>query len=733
MTDIERLLTKRKATRGYLTRYVNSIDTEIKKEPVDFIILQDLCEQFDSKLVTLDAIQEGIETITEDVQLEEIIDEAFLFRCRIRERRLDAAKMVKRDSVVQDMDIKLNNSSVNNQSFFGSKASLPKINLPKFDGKSVTEWTSFYDQFMAVVHESDLPDVSKFVYLRSLLKGEASACVQGLSLSNEHYQIALDLLVNRYGRKEKLIFSHIQELMSINVPDMKNVSSLWSLQDKMLCNIRSLEKFGISGDQYGVILTPLVLSRLPQELRMEWAKVEGKESDLEYLLEFLKGEIQRRERSQTFSNTNNTMSLGLRNQRQTQSSSGSATALVVLGSSSSCHLCSLKHHTQKCWNWDKMTLNERHLKFQELGLCFRCVNKNCYARKCKMNCTYCGNGRHHVLLCKKKSEQLGQPENNKPLAAGNNLSGKQGDFNHALVMSAKSHSSVLMQLAKVPVLMNNNKTVLANVLFDTGSNKTYVSGSFVKYAKPKWEGCEPVSYVAFGSKETGPRTLRNVFSLSLKCVSSIYKSITATEVPIICAPLYYPTISLEDMTSFSGLNLTNCPDSGKKVDIDILIGLDSYWTFMKSGLVRVGDLVAQETMFGWILSGISHQAPSSSVVSSSLLSFNDITQADLHRFWDLETVGISDNPKAVLDPVLIDFDKSVTFSDCRYEVALPWKKGKQAELQNNERFARRRLDNLSNKLNKDDKLKGGYAMYFQEIVSGHNRRSSSTRNGKSST
>ncbi|XP_014673255.1 PREDICTED: uncharacterized protein LOC106813592 [Priapulus caudatus] len=54
---------------------------------------------------------------------------------------------------------------------------------------------------------------------------------------------------------------------------------------------------------YGMFLTPIILSRLPSGLRMEWARDgEGHESDLEFLLAFLKKEIERRERSEVFQN-----------------------------------------------------------------------------------------------------------------------------------------------------------------------------------------------------------------------------------------------------------------------------------------------------------------------------------------------------------------------------------------------------------------------------------------------
>ena len=57
----------------------------------------------------------------------------------------------------------------------------------------------------------------------------------------------------------------------------------------------------ITGSQYGVILTPLLISRIPPDIRLEWAREgEGRENNLGFLLDFLHKEIQRREQSQTF-------------------------------------------------------------------------------------------------------------------------------------------------------------------------------------------------------------------------------------------------------------------------------------------------------------------------------------------------------------------------------------------------------------------------------------------------
>ena len=129
--------------------------------------------------------------------------------------------------------------------------------------------------------------------------------IQGLALTTANYQVACNLLKDRFGRSEKIIFAHVQGLLNVSLaPPAKGadyVQSLWRLQDELLRHIRSLEGLGINGDQYGVVLTPVTLSRLPQEIRLQWSrKSAGHEGDLSFLLSFLQKEVTCRERSETF-------------------------------------------------------------------------------------------------------------------------------------------------------------------------------------------------------------------------------------------------------------------------------------------------------------------------------------------------------------------------------------------------------------------------------------------------
>ena len=87
-------------------------------------------------------------------------------------------------------------------------------------------------------------------------------------------------------------------------------------------------------------------------------------------------------------------------------------------------------------------------------------------------------------------------------------------------------------------------------------------------------------------------------------------------------------------------------------------------------------------------------------VEASAHAVNSTTSEPLlHKFWDLESIGISDCNKQVVDPVLVEFNNTVVFSNGRNEVSLPWKIGKKPHLHSNMLSAKKRLDNLTRKLN----------------------------------
>ena len=144
--------------------------------------------------------------------------------------------------------------------------------------------------------------MSKFTYLLSLLEGEDKEVIAGLSITDANYGSAILLLQARFGRPDTVMFKHVQDMVNLAVGmHPTQTHGIRKLYDSLMMHIRSLKCMGIEESQYGVLLTPIILSCLPVEYKIQWSRMSvGKENDLVWLLRFLEQEIQYRETAQVF-------------------------------------------------------------------------------------------------------------------------------------------------------------------------------------------------------------------------------------------------------------------------------------------------------------------------------------------------------------------------------------------------------------------------------------------------
>ena len=220
---------------GWVTRAGNAI-RDLFNQPVDYFALQTACDKFDMRLNALDNAQSIVELKIAKDLLDGDIEAAANFRNISQEPRLMAARLLHNQQLQGGS---VDGGASVRDSVAAVSAKLPKIQLPHFSG-DVKQWISFWEQFEVVSHESELPDITKFTYLRYLLKGGAKLSIQGLALANANYTVAIDILKKRFGRTERIVFSHIEELLNISVPKQPRVSVLWELNDKLQAHVRSL-------------------------------------------------------------------------------------------------------------------------------------------------------------------------------------------------------------------------------------------------------------------------------------------------------------------------------------------------------------------------------------------------------------------------------------------------------------------------------------------------------------
>ena len=151
---------------------------------------------------------------------------------------------------------------------------LLKLQLSHFKG-DVTKWRSFWDCFKAAVHSNQaISKIDKYSYLNSLLEGPAARAIQGLALTEANYDNTIELLQPRF-EKPQVISAHMDELLRLPSCAGDKSSSLRYVYDKISVHVRGLEALGVSSKEYGSLLIPILMSKLPNDLRMRIARVEG--------------------------------------------------------------------------------------------------------------------------------------------------------------------------------------------------------------------------------------------------------------------------------------------------------------------------------------------------------------------------------------------------------------------------------------------------------------------------
>ncbi|GFT37482.1 DUF1758 domain-containing protein [Trichonephila clavipes] len=70
--------------------------------------------------------------------------------------------------------------------------------------------------FKTAIHDNNsLNSIDKFTYLKGLLGSSALATVEGFAITAENYAKAVEILKDRFGRKDAIINSHMQKLLSV--------------------------------------------------------------------------------------------------------------------------------------------------------------------------------------------------------------------------------------------------------------------------------------------------------------------------------------------------------------------------------------------------------------------------------------------------------------------------------------------------------------------------------------
>ena len=295
---------------------------------------------------------------------------------------------------VPTLNSALHLSSNQTTSHHNHSSHLPKLNLPTFSGNPL-HWFTFWDSFEAAVHSNtSLGGVQKFTYLKAQLMGDPLRALTRFPLTNSNYEQAVTLLREHFGQPNKIINAHMQALLDLPKP----VYELSSLEN----HVRGLESLGRSHESYGDLLVPIVLGKLPYDMRTNLARDhDSHEWKFQQLRKSILKEIRILEigvHMNPSSHTHTGALAAVTNSflTQTQGRSPVTPPFTSPGTRGKCTYCKGPHPAYKC---SVITdCQERWAIVKRDKLCFNCLgNHKSTACQSRYRCHKC-RGKHHTSL-----------------------------------------------------------------------------------------------------------------------------------------------------------------------------------------------------------------------------------------------------------------------------------------------------------------------------------------------
>ena len=642
------------------------------------------------------------------------------------------------------------NSNPINTSTPTIKAKLPKLTLRKFSGDPKS-WQPFWDSFEAAVHNNDsVSKIDKSNYLKSLVEGNAASAIDGFALTADNYESAVKVLKDRFADPQIIISSHMEELLNLPaISDIHKVSKIRQLYDSIETHIRSLRNLGIDYNSYGSLLVPLIVSKLPEEMRLIVARNLGKnEWNIDKLLCKFKLELEARERCNTIPECSSPKSFESKSTRYRGRQPNSSSTLVS-GKGPSlvpyCSYCSKQHASASCSIVTDITARRAILRRK--GNCFLCLRSGHIIKQCESQykCQKCG-GHHHISICEEnaikppvpggktsqQNESVGNHQSNQPQTK---LETAQGTQTESSIIYVESNTAVLLQTAeslvgKVGSVMKAKHK--ARIVFDSCSQRSYISNRLSYTLNLETVESENLLIKTFGDEP--PKVLAcNRVKFAVTDTEGNEIVMDAYSVPTICSPISNQSIkvALEEYPHLHGLKFADNPSmpTDGDVEVEILIGADYYWKFVTGTTKRGGKPgpVAVLTRLGWVLSGPVIQenqgppncSPTTNLNATQVLRIDaepiisntsDQLHNQLEKLWDLETLGIRDQELTTESK----FMEEITFNG-KHEVKLPFRE-EHPLLPDHHTGSVKRLSSLLSRLKTNPNLLQEYDNIIQDQI-----------------
>ncbi|XP_075151007.1 uncharacterized protein LOC142225118 [Haematobia irritans] len=576
-----------------------------------------------------------------------------------------------------------------------SNVSVPPCDTGIFYGDYVS-WPTFRDLFVAIyINNANLSPVEKLYHLLKKTEGEAREINRNVPMTDEGFRIAWENLRSQYENKRILVNSQLKILFNLPIISQETAPNLKRLQREINNCISVLQLYDIKTESWDPIFVFLCSTRLPKHTLTLWEQSVKDKTSLpkwEDFNSFLT------ERFLALESVADLINLSTKSTDRQTTKVPNPPPLNRFKSHHTkvdlqkCHLCHESHSIRSCSQFLNMDVKNRSKLVKKFKLCLNCLSPGHLVPNCKSSntCSTC-RLKHHSLLHREYDDnpkptssearinpnqqahashvtQI-QPSTMNIQSTTTNTSDSERVQTHATSVGKK------VVLATAWVNINHlDVSYKARVLIDPCSDDSFITESLQKRLKLP---TKPISAEIVG---VGGMVITKSEKLATFSISSINRpqlQINAEALVVKEVTGKIPTYSFTppQMENLPHLELAD-PQFFQSNPIEILLGGDLYPTIVQEGIQHgvFGSLIAQKTIFGWILTG---PAPNSNTFRETRLShFTQVSiNEQLEKFWKLEEIS----PQ----PILSEDDKecekiyaSTTkrLENGRYMVQLPFKR-----------------------------------------------------------
>ena len=582
---------------------------------------------------------------------------------------------------------------------------LPKPELSSFDGNPVN-YHFFMNAFNTCIDATAVSEAVKLNRLFELCKGKALTLIKPCAVMNpvEGYSKARTLLAERFGNEYVIAEAWVTRIID-GSPIKNNGPSLQDFLDEIRCCTETLRYMGRLDEVDSRLRLVKLSQRLPFHFQNRWRKYAVDEHEktgiypgIGSFLNFLErvtkevndpvfgvSQVSRQVFNKDFKSSNYHVEIATENNTR------------------DCIACDGKHPIVQCDVFKSLSPLQR-LKFaKEKRLCFNCLKvakhaaKHCKSwNKCGIdNCTIKHSKFLHYAFKPSNVEEMpqsdGVPENVYP-----ELAEKTAAYNMRVSVNTTEKGS----LPIVPVYVESYKgdvSVKTYALLDTGSNKTFCSGSLLSLLGIKGEQNILNINTLHGEKHV-PVKEANLFVCGLKQDRKL-------ELSNVCGIDNWQI----DIEMGKGENF------GKVL---ILIGQDNPHALLPLELKcgSVGESYGIRTPLGYTMTDLVDKRLQGvcNFVNSSIGTRKLENQVE--QFWKIENSVTTKPDLSVNDrKALKIWDNSKHVVNNHFELDIPFKQ-EVINLPNNKSVAIRRLVHLGTKLKNDETFLSRYKAEIDALL-----------------